>query len=407
MPVLLSLQCQVIAGVQPEVGRELEVVGVGGVVGFLGLPPALRTEGIDRIGAAFHGLPVAVHKGKACRKAVGGLVSLDQFVFSRDVQHMATVELEGERLAEVQGGEHPVRLGQRVGQLSREAFGFQAREELQAVGLTLAAFQVALPLSPTGAEEGGGVGIEHQVLHILVESADGYGDGTALEFETGPGLVHRLRPVLPGGRDEHLQGPAGGETFQRMEELHPVVQGRLQGKGRGQFIGDQQVGGRTDRLVIPREEDGCPEAGGAVERPLVIMDLPMHGSAESYEGVARAGGKRPFVVHFGNARLEDRQEQIPAGLAFKSGRQRLGGFHLHPLLDDGGLDRRPGLDPVGTPRFVLEGAETIVGDLRFPVPSGIAVLDPGHVHDQVAPSQRPGCSLAHIVSIPVITAEDR
>ena len=249
--ILPALQGQVIAGVQAEVGRELEVVGVGGVVGFLGLPLIFGAEGIDRIGAAFHGLPMAVHEGKAGRKAVGSLVTLVQFIFSREVQHVTAVELEGERIAEVLGSEHPVRLGQRVGQLPGETLGFQAREELQTVGLPLAAFQVALPLSPTGAEEGGGVGIVHQVLHILVEATDGNGDGPLLVFETGPGLFHRLRLVLPGGRDEHLQGPAGGETFQRMEELHPVVQGRLEGKGRGQFIGDQQVGGRTDRLVIP------------------------------------------------------------------------------------------------------------------------------------------------------------
>ena len=46
VPILPALQGQVIAGVQAEVGRELEVVGVGGVVGFLGLPPVFGAEGM-------------------------------------------------------------------------------------------------------------------------------------------------------------------------------------------------------------------------------------------------------------------------------------------------------------------------------------------------------------------------
>ena len=144
-----------------------------------------------------------------------------------------------------------------------------------------------------------------------------------------------------------------------------------------------------------------------MERTLVIVDLPMHGTAEREEGLARRGGTCPAVIHFGDTRLENRQEQIPAGLECKPGRQLLGCLHLHSLFHDGGTERHPGFVSVGSPRLILESAEAIVGHLRFPFPSGISLLNPCQIHNQVAPSQRPGRVLVRVVAISVIAAEDR
>ena len=47
------------------------------------------------------------HEGKASRNAM----SLRQLEFSGQVQHVPAVELEREGMTEVQGREHPVRLG--------------------------------------------------------------------------------------------------------------------------------------------------------------------------------------------------------------------------------------------------------------------------------------------------------
>ena len=118
----LTLQGQVITYVHPEVGWQLEVVGMGGVIGLLFLPFLFRAQGVDWIGTAFHRLPVAAHEGETSRKAP----VFGEFVLGSRIQHVPTVELEGNGIAEVQGREQPVRLGQRVGELAGEARGFHA-----------------------------------------------------------------------------------------------------------------------------------------------------------------------------------------------------------------------------------------------------------------------------------------
>ena len=119
-----------ITHVHPEIRRELEVVGMRCVISFLFLQFVFRPKGIDRIGTTLHGLPMAIHEGNARREAMRSLPSLGQFVFSSDVQHVPAVEFERERVTVIQGLEHPVRLGQRVGQLPGEALGFHAGKEL-------------------------------------------------------------------------------------------------------------------------------------------------------------------------------------------------------------------------------------------------------------------------------------
>lgn len=114
MEILLSLHGQVIAHIHPEIGRQLEVVGMRGVIGLLFFPLVLRAQRIDGVGTALHRLPVAVHEGDARREAVGSFLSLGELVFSGEVQHVPTVELEGNRITEVQRMKHPVRFGKRI-----------------------------------------------------------------------------------------------------------------------------------------------------------------------------------------------------------------------------------------------------------------------------------------------------
>ena len=85
MEILPALYGQMIAHVHPEIRRELEVVGVGGVIGLLLFPIVLRAEGIDWIGTALHRLPVAVHEGNARREAMRSLLSIGELVFSGEV----------------------------------------------------------------------------------------------------------------------------------------------------------------------------------------------------------------------------------------------------------------------------------------------------------------------------------
>lgn len=303
--ILLSLHGHVIAYVHPEIRRELEVVGMRGVIGLLFFPLILRAEGVNRIGTAFHRLPMAVHEGNARREAMRSLLSIGELVFSGEVQHVPAVEFEGNRVAKVQGGEHPVRFGQRIGQLSGETLGLHPGKELQAIGLARPALQVILPLPPTRVEEGGRIGIEDQVLHLLVETADGEGDGSMGIVHAGPGLVRGLRPVLTGGRDEHFHGPAGGYAFQRVEELHRAVVGRLHRQGRGQFIGHQEIRYGFDGLVIPGEKHGGPESGGGVEGSVVIAYLAVQGTAARDERLAGRGGVLPILIHLGHTGLEE------------------------------------------------------------------------------------------------------
>ena len=217
-------------------------------------------------------------------------LSPGQLVLARHVQHVPTVELEGDGMAEVQGMENPVRLGQRIGQLPGKTLGLHPGEELQSIRFARPALQIILPLSPARVEEGGSIGIEYQVLHFLVETADGEGDRSMGIVHTGPGLVRGFGPVLAGGRDEHFHRPAGGDAFQRVEELHRVVVGGLHCQGRGQFIRDEQVRNGFDGLVIPGEKHGRPESDGGVERSVVIADLSMQGTAARDEGLAGRGG---------------------------------------------------------------------------------------------------------------------
>ena len=405
MEILPALYGQMITHVHPEIRRELEVVGMGGVIGLLLFPIVLRAEGIDWIGTALHRLPVAVHEGNARRKAVGGLLSLGELVFSRHVQHVPAVELEGNGVAEVQGMEHPVCLGQGVGQLPGKAFGLHPGKELQTVGLTRPALQVILPLSPARVEEGGRIGIEYQVLHFLVETADGEGKGAMGIVHTRPDLVRGFGPVLAGGRDEHFHRPAGGDTFQRVEELHRVVVGGLHGQGRGQFIRDEQVRNGFDGLVSLREEDRSANAGGGVERSVVIADLSMQGTAARDEGLAGRGGQFVSLIHLGHTGLEERNIGIRTGLDTQPGIQFPGHLHLQPFFHEGGLEGHPGRVRIDLLRLVLEGAESVVGKPRFPLPSGGRFLDPGQVSDQVAPAQCLGGGIRRVETISVITPE--
>ncbi len=359
--ILLSLHGQVIADIHPEIGRQLEVVGVGGVIGLLFFPLILRAQRIDGIGTALHRLPMAVHEGNARREAVGGLLSLGELVFSGEVQHVPAVELEGNRVAEVQRMEHPVRLGQRIGQLSGKTLGLHPGEELQAIGLARPALQVILPLTPARIEEGGRIGKEHQVLHSLVETADGEGYRPMGKVHTRPGLVRGFRPVLTGGRDEHFHRPAGGDTFQRVEELHRVVVGRLHRQGRGQFIGHQEIRYRFDGIVIPGEKHGRPESGGGVEGAVFIAHLAVQGTAARDEGLAGRGGALIVLIQLGHAGLEERNIGIRTSLDTKPGIQFLGHLHLQPLFHQGRLEGHPGRVRIDLLCLVLEGAETIVG----------------------------------------------
>lgn len=213
--VVPGLEFKPVAKVEVDVEGHLPVVGVREVV-----EDHLAGGQVTDVLAGRDGLPVAGLQGEACAHALPlpvGVEDVPPVVAGREGTSFIDIREGAVRL---RPGVGQAPLGARLGQT---AFV----EELRAVGRAASHLHVVVPSLCRRGEHRHGVGVIHEVFHLLVVAADRHGLVEEGGVDAAVPLLgmFRQQPVRAG--DDQVERPAQRRAFEGMVELCAVVVGRL------------------------------------------------------------------------------------------------------------------------------------------------------------------------------------